>query len=108
MSNQKIIYIKIFYTNGSSRKYNINTIFRAPKKHVQIIMMYLNEKDGLGRSKRLSSSGNDYYWFKDGKFGTSFNDINKVPENSILFYGEWTTEKNYEKILSIAMEDYSG
>ena len=102
----KIIGWKLWYGNGTTFSSLQGSWEKAPDQDVQVLMIYYDKKDGMGRSCRRVFSGSDYY-FKDGdNFGESFDDINLV--KGVVKYGKYMkTEEEFLVIQKIAMEDYS-
>ena len=77
---------------------------KAPNDDVQFIIIYNNTLDAMGRHTRHTMTGEDYYFFDGGTFGSSFNNID-VCFGTIL-YGRWVDDKIYELITQQAMDDY--
>lgn len=101
----KIIGWKIWYGDGTTFS-SLQGIWKeAPDQNVQFWMIYLDKKDGQGRSYRQAFSGDDFY-FTDGIiYDSSFDDESKVI--GIVKYGKWMDDEGFEKIRLEAMEDYS-
>lgn len=97
---------KFFYGDGSTFSSNDGTMKEAPDQDVQVFMVYEKKTDGQNRPTRIVFSGCDYY-FKDGnKFGQSFDDVSKV--RGVVKHGRWMkTEAKFNKIMAVAMKDYS-
>lgn len=94
---------KLFYGNGTTFSSNDGSWDKAPKKDVQILMVYEINSDSRDRPTRRVYSGCDFY-FKDGdNFGQS-NDIKLVIGD--FKYGGWMNEDTFNKLMSVAMEDY--
>ena len=101
-----VIGWKIWYGDGSTFSSLQGTWKSAPNQNVQIVMTYFNQKDQIGQSLRQIWTGMDYYFMKDNIWGCSFEDVSIV--KGIVKYGKWMkSEKEFNDMQAIAMEDYS-
>lgn len=96
---------RIWYGDGSTFDSKAGLWEIAPNDNVQVVMLYENWNDSMGRPRRFMMDGSDYY-FKDGDtFGQSFDDETKT-RGSVKF-GKWLTDEAYETIRLRAFEDYT-
>lgn len=101
---QKIVGFKIWYSDSVYTSLD-GDWENAPSDDVQIVMVYFEMLDGLGRHTRLYSSGCDYYALnKKGEFTSSFDDIKKV--NGHVLYGKFMDYEDLKTLGKVAFDDY--
>lgn len=105
LDHQKIAGFKIWYDNGSFYTSNDGFWNDAPIDGIQVVMIYFDAKDALGRFTRLYSSGCDYYALDgSGHLTSDFDDITKVSGH--VLYGKFM---NYQDLILLekgAFNDY--
>lgn len=101
------IGFKIFYGDNSTYSGKGTSIQLkelwdlAINQDIQVIILYENILDGLGRHTRMIYSGIDYYIFD----GTRFIFSNTIHEGTVL-YGKWDDYTDFMNIFYKAMDDY--
>lgn len=105
LMHQDIAGFKIWYDNGTFYTSNDGLWNNAPVDGVQVVMIYFQVKDALGRFTRLYSSGCDYYALDtNGHLTSDFDDIGKVSGH--VLYGKFM---NYQDLIVLekdAFNDY--
>lgn len=78
---QKVKGWKIWYADGSTFNSTQGSWHDAPGDGVQVVMLYFEDTDALGRPTRLYSSGCDSYAFDEatGQFESAFNHKEGMP-----------------------------
>ena len=104
LAHQVVRAFKIWYSDSTFDSTQ-GAWKEAPKDDVQVVIIYFEKNDALGRPTRLYSSGCDYYALDDeGNFTSHFDDIEKVKGH--VLYGKFM---NFEELLKkekIAFNDY--
>lgn len=102
---QRVAAFKIWYPDKVIRGVTYQDWCGAPDDNVQVVMLYFEKRDGLGRYTRLYSSGCTHYLMTpDMKLVSSFEDVPE--EKGHLKFGRFM---NYEKLLELekqAFEDF--
>ncbi|MFC1600638.1 hypothetical protein ACFL25_01005 [Patescibacteria group bacterium] len=107
---KKVIGFKIYYGNGITYSSRQGSWLKAPRQDVQVVILFENTKDAMGRHTRILFSGDDYYFRYFNKKGepvweSSFTDPKKIKGHVI--YGKWLKpDSKYEKLRIKAMYDY--
>lgn len=108
---QKIRAFKIWYSDKTfdSTQAESKDVFgawkEAPDEDVQVVVLYFDENDALGRPTRRYMRGQDYYAMDDSEnLSESFDDITKV--KGVVKYGKYTTEEKITKIEAESFNDY--
>jgi len=97
---------RIYYGNKGTFDSNDGTHFDAPKENVQVVLIFFEKNDGMGRPTRQMMSGADFYFWDGREWRQSFDDPSVV--SGIVFYGKWMrTEEEFEVIRMKAVEDYN-
>ena len=105
LDHQKIRGWKIWYSDTTVDSTQMSWD-EAPDDDVQVVMIYFEGLDGMGRPTRLYSSGCDVYGLDQeaGTFSSHFDDPSKV--TGVIKHGKYT---NWQKLLLIekmAFDDY--
>ena len=99
----QVIGWKIWYSDKiiSSKQMSWD---QADDNDVQIVLLFLQKKDGMGRPTRIVFSGSDYY-FTDGiLWGASFTDITKAFGH--IKFGKYLSDFEFNRLAAASMEDY--
>jgi len=102
------IGFKIYYSDysvytGKGNKEDLKHAWNlAPDQDVQIVILYQNTKDGMGRNTRMVYSGVDYYIFDGDMFVFS----NEEHSGTIL-YGVWMEDRDFRELFNNAWSDYN-
>ena len=108
------IGFKIYYGDGTviSRfgtvKEMLRTLKNAPNENLQIIMIFEQTFDDLGRPTRVMLSGKDYYYYDSNlQVFAATNLLEDIAVNDKVYYGLWMADEDYAVLRDIALEDYT-
>jgi len=108
------IGFKIYYGDGTiiskfgTVKQMLQTLKGAPDQNMQIIMIFEQTFDELGRPTRVMICGKDYYYYDSNlQVFAATNDLADIAVNDKVYYGLWMTDEDYATLVSVAIEDYA-
>lgn len=94
---------KLFYKDGSTYSSNDGAWADAPINGVQVLVVYENGTDGMGRNMRIIHSGKDFY-YKDGdSYGCYFDGEDNKAE---VKNGELVSDEEYKVVIDKVVLDY--
>ena len=111
LNHQKTVAFKIWYSDKTVQSTDLvgatpyEKWLNAPSDDVQLVMVYFEMLDAMGRHTRLFSAGCDYYAMdENGQLTSHFDDIAQVSGH--VLYGKFMDYQEHLKLGKIAYDDY--